>query len=395
MNYNRTLRSCFVAYIVQAIVNNFAPLLFLMFQKSYDIPLAQITTLITINFGLQLLIDLASVKFVDKIGYRTSMVLAHFFAAAGLILMTILPDIMPSAFSGLLVSVMIYAVGGGLLEVIVSPVVEACPTDNKEMAMSMLHSFYCWGCVGVIGLSSLFFTVFGIGNWKIIALIWAAIPIVNGLIFTRIPIAHLDDGGGNGLNLKQLFSNKIFWVMFLLMVCAGASEISISQWASTFAEKGLGVSKALGDLAGPALFAVFMGIARTIYGKLGDRIQLDKFMGFSAVLCVASYLMMSLSGNPVIGFIGCALCGFSVGIMWPGTFSIAAASIKGGGTAMFALLALAGDLGASGGPTFVGMVSSAFSDNLKAGILAAIIFPILLIIGLVIKRRMMATDSTN
>lgn len=379
--YNKTVVACFVGYIVQAIVNNFVPLLFLTFQRTYEIPLSQITMLVTINFGVQLLVDLLAIGFVDKIGYRASMVLAHIFSAAGLILLTVLPEVFPSAFAGILVSVIVYAVGGGLLEVLVSPVMEACPSDNKEKAMSMLHSFYCWGHVGVVAVSTLFFQFVGISNWKILAVAWAIIPLGNMIAFTKVPIASLIEEGESGYTIGKLFSMKMFWVLLIMMICAGASEQSVSQWASVFAEKGLGISKMAGDLAGPMAFAVLMGLSRAFYGKYGDRIHLEKFMIFSSILCVMSYLWISLIPSPVISLIGCGICGLSVGIMWPGTFSKASAIIPKGGTAMFALLALGGDVGCSGGPTLVGMVSSALQDNLKMGILAGIIFPALLLLG--------------
>ncbi len=380
--YNKTITACFVGYIVQAVVNNFVPLLFLTFQKSYHIPLSQITLLVTFNFGIQLLVDLLSVSFVDRIGYRVSMILAHILSAAGLILLTILPELLPSPFTGLLAAVMVYAIGGGLLEVLVSPVVEACPSENKEKAMSMLHSFYCWGHVGVVLLSTLFFHMAGIENWKILAVVWAFIPIVNAFAFTKVPLASLMEEGESGLRLGELFRIKIFWVLLIMMICAGASEQAVSQWASAFAEKGLGISKTAGDLAGPMAFAVLMGASRAFYGKYGHRIHLERFMVYSCCLCILSYLGISLFPNPLLSLIACAACGLSVGIMWPGTFSKASAALPRGGTAMFALLALGGDIGCSGGPTVVGMVSGALHDNLKMGILAGIIFPILLLIGI-------------
>lgn len=384
INYKQTITACFIAYIVQAIVNNFAPLLFLTFQSTYDIPLSKITMLITFNFGLQLIVDLVSVTFVDRIGYRASMILAHILAMVGLASLAFLPELLPDPFVGILISVTVYAIGGGLLEVLVSPVVEACPSDNKEAAMSMLHSFYCWGHVGVVLISTIFFAVFGIHNWKILAVIWALVPLCNSLVFTKVPIAPLIEEGEKGLTIKDLAKQKIFWVFMLMMLCAGASEQAVSQWASTFAEKGLGVSKTVGDLAGPMSFAVLMGTSRAFYGKWGDKLDLDRFMIGSSILCMISYLCISLVPGSVFGLVGCAVCGLSVGIMWPGTFSKASKAMKNGGTAMFALMALAGDLGCSGGPTVVGMVSSVFGDDLKKGILAAICFPLLLLVGIVL-----------
>lgn len=382
--YNKTITACFVGYVVQAVVNNFTPLLFLFFQRNYHIPLSQITLLVTFNFGIQLLVDLLSVGFVDKIGYRASMILAHVFSALGLILLTVLPEILPVPFAGILIAVMIYAVGGGLLEVLVSPVVEACPSDNKEKAMSMLHSFYCWGHVGVVLLSTVFFRAAGIENWKILAFLWALVPLGNAFAFLKVPIAPLMEEGETGLRLKELFGIKVFWVLLVMMICAGASEQAVSQWASTFAEKGLGISKTAGDLAGPMAFAVLMGASRAFYGKYGDRIDLDRFMIYSSILCILAYLGISLIPVPQLSLAACAVCGLSVGIMWPGTFSKASKALPRGGTAMFALLALGGDVGCSGGPTLVGFVSGALGDNLKMGVLAGIIFPVLLLTGIVL-----------
>jgi len=378
-NYQKTMYACFIGYIVQAIVNNFVPLLFVTFQTTYQIPLAKITMLITINFAIQLLIDLLSAKFVDRIGYRISILIAHAMSALGLVLLTILPEVLPDAFAGILIAVGIYAVGGGLIEVLISPILEACPTEHKEKAMSLLHSFYCWGHMGVVLLSTVFFSIFGIQHWKILALLWAVIPVANMLLFAKAPIYSLNEEGEKGLSLKELLCNKMFWVLMLMMACAGAAEQSVSQWASTFAEQGLGVSKTVGDLTGPMAFAFLMGLSRLIYGKFGDKMDLDRFMTFSCLLCIAAYLCISLIPNPVISLAGCAVCGFSVGILWPGTFSKAAVTIRGGGTALFAMLALAGDVGCSGGPTLAGLMSGVFGDNLRMGILTAVVFPVLLV----------------
>lgn len=387
LTYKNTIYACFIGYIVQAIVVNFIPLLFLTFHASYGISFAKITLLVTFNFGVQLITDLLAAKYVDKMGYRLSIVLAHVFSAVGLIGLMFLPDIMPDPFYGLMTAVVIYAIGGGLLEVLVSPIVEACPTDNKATTMSILHSFYCWGQVGVVLFSTIYFGIFGIENWKYLAVIWALVPIFNGIYFTKVPIASVLGEDERGLTLLELFKKKIFWLMLLMMVCSGASEQAVSQWASAFAELGLGVSKTIGDLAGPMMFAVMMGVSRAYYGKFGEKIHLKRFMRVSSVLCVVSYLVISLSPWPILGLLGCALCGLSVGIMWPGTFSLAAAGIRGGGTMMFAFFALAGDVGCSLGPTFVGQVAGAFGDNLKMGILVSVLFPVLMLGCLLIYRK--------
>lgn len=392
-NYQKTMYACFIGYIVQAVVNNFVPLLFVVFQDSYHIPLSQITALITINFLIQLGVDLLSAGVVDKLGYRTCVLLAHGCAAAGLVLLAFLPDLLPNPFAGILIAVGIYAVGGGLIEVLISPILEACPTKNKEKAMSLLHSFYCWGHVGVVLISTVFFRLAGVGNWRILTVLWALIPVGNLVLFAGAPIYSLHEEGETGLTLRELFTKKIFWILMLMMLCAGASEQAVSQWASIFAEKGLGVSKTVGDLAGPMAFAALMGTSRLIYGKYSDRLNLNRFMTLSCFLCIAAYGCISLIPNAAVGLAGCAVCGFSVGILWPGTFSKASAAVKGGGTAMFALLALAGDLGCSGGPTLAGAVSSQCGDNLRMGILAAAVFPVLLLAGMLLLSRQKPVKS--
>lgn len=383
--YTKTIYACFTGYIVQAIVNNFAPLLFLTFAAQYGITLGRITALIAVNFGVQLSVDLISAFTADRIGYRRCIVAAHAFAAAGFLMMTLLPELM-DPFAGLLISVIVYAVGGGLLEVLVSPIVEALPTANKEKAMSMLHSFYCWGQAGVVLLSTAYFMFFGTNNWKLLALLWAVIPAANMIAFTRVPILSLIDGDKGGMSFRELLSRPLFWLMSLMMVASAACELSLSQWASAFAESGLGISKTAGDLAGPMFFALLMGSSRALYGKLGDRINLRAAMLASAALCLAAYLVTALSPYPIMSLIGCGICGFSVGIMWPGTFSTAAASIRHGGTLMFGLLALAGDLGCSAGPAVVGFVAERAGGELGAGILAAAVFPAALIILLILPR---------
>lgn len=387
LNYKHTMYACFGGYVVQAIVNNFLPLLFLTFQSSYGIPIGKITFLVTFNFGLQLVIDFLSPGIIDRLGYRVCIVAAHFFVAAGLLSLVLLPELFADPFVGLMTAVVIYAVGGGLLEVLVSPIVEACPGDNKEGAMSLLHSFYCWGHVAVVLLSAIFFSLFGIENWKVMAMLWAVIPLCNAFVFMKVPMASLLAEGETGMSPKELLATPLFWLLALLMVCAGASEQAVSQWASAFAEMGLGISKTMGDLAGPMFFAVMMGLARLLYGKFSEKIEIKKTILASGLLCVCCYLVISLSPWAAGSLIGCGVCGFSVGVLWPGVFSMSAASIRRGATTMFAWLALAGDLGCSLGPTVAGSVAGMAGDDLKAGILAAVVFPVVLILGMLVLQR--------
>lgn len=384
--YQKTLIACYLGFITQAIAANFAPLLFLTFHRTYQISLGRIAFISTAFFFTQLLVDLFCAKYVDRIGYRRSVIASEVFSAAGLIGLAFLPSLLPDPYVGILISVIIYAMGSGLIEVLVSPIVEACPFDNKDSVMSLLHSFYCWGSVGVILLSTIFFAIFGIENWRILACIWALIPLYNTFNFISCPIESLTEEG-EGLSIRQLCHIPIFWIALILMVCAGASEISMAQWASAYVESALGISKSIGDIIGPCLFAVMMGMSRSFYGKYGENIDLMKFMIGSGALCLVCYLLSALAPLPFLNLVGCAVCGFSVGIMWPGTISIASKKIPLGGTAMFALLAMAGDLGGSVGPGIVGFVTQNANDNLKVGILAGCVFPTVLVLSVLLLKR--------
>ena len=384
--YEHTIYASYFGYITQAIVNNFAPLLFLTFSKDYNLTLDKITFITTLNFAVQLVVDLLAAKYVDKIGYRSCVVAAHVFSFTGLISMAFLPDILPNSYIGLLVAVVLYAVGGGLIEVLISPIVEACPTEKKEAAMSLLHSFYCWGHVAVVLFSTAFFKFVGIENWQLLACIWALVPFANAIYFMLVPLYSIVSEHDQ-IPLGQMLKQKAFWLLMIIMVCAGASEQAMSQWASAFAESGLNVSKTIGDLAGPCAFAILMGTARAIYGKYSDRIPLKKMMIACSILCICCYLVAALSSNPVIGLIGCAVCGFSVGIFWPGTFSTAAIALPNTGTAMYAFMALAGDVGCSAGPSVVGFIANANGNNLKLGLTFAIIFPIVILFGIIAVHR--------
>ncbi len=385
-NYQKTLKACYLGFITQAIAANFAPLLFLKFHADYGISLGRIALISTAFYFTQLVVDIFCARFVDKIGYRKSVVASEVASVLGLVGLAFIPDLCADPFAGIITCVIVYAIGSGLIEVLCSPIVEACPFDHKEAVMSLLHSFYCWGSVGVILLSSVFFTVFGIGSWRILACVWALIPLYNIFNFATCPIEHLTEEG-KGMTIGQLFRKPLFWVSILLMVCAGASEMAMAQWASAYTEAALGFSKSIGDLIGPCMFAATMGISRVIYGKYGAKINLNHYMIGSGILCLCCYLLASLSSSPVLGLIGCIFCGFSVGIMWPGTISITSPRLPRGDTALFAFLAMAGDLGGAFGPTLVGTVSQQAGDSLQFGMLAGSIFPLVLIVSLILLGR--------
>ena len=381
-NYKKTKIACYLGFITQAIAANFAPLLFLKFHTDYNITLGNISLISTCFFFTQLVVDLFCAKFVDRIGYRACIVASEVCSALGLVGLALLPDLLPNPYTGIIISVIIYAIGSGLIEVLCSPIVEACPLENKEATMSLLHSFYCWGSVGTILVSTVFFAIFGIDSWKWLAVLLALVPAINIFNFATCPIEYLVEDG-EGMSIPALFKTPLFWIAIILMICSGASELSMAQWASAYAEAALGLSKTMGDLLGPCLFAVAMGICRMLYGKYGEKVNLSKFMLGSGLLCVVCYIFASLFSNPVIGLIGCILCGFSVGIMWPGTLSISSKKFPAGGTAMFALLAMAGDLGGSIGPGIVGRVTQVAGDNIRTGMTVGLVFPVVLVIGLI------------
>ena len=384
--YKKTQLACYLGFVTQAICANFVPLLYLTFNKTYDVSFGMLAMISTVFFVTQLAVDFICAGIVDKLGYRACIIAAEVTSGLGLAGLAFVPDLLPSPYAGIIVCVIIYAIGSGLTEVLGSPIIEACPFENKDAMMSLLHSFYCWGSVAVILGSTLFFTFFGINNWKILALIWAIIPLYNIYNFVTCPIEPLVEEG-KSMTMVQLFKTKAFWVFIVLMVCAGSSEIAMAQWASAFAESALHVSKTVGDLAGPCGFAICMGISRSLYGKFGEKVDLTVFMMASGAMCLVCYLLAGLAGIPILGLIGCAACGFSVGIMWPGSISISSQILPTGGTAMFALLALAGDLGGALGPAIIGNVSQSAGNNLQAGVLAGIGFPLVLVISVFFIRK--------
>lgn len=384
--YKKTLFAGYLGFITQAISANFLPLLYITFRNTYRLSLTRIALISATFFFTQLIVDFICVKIVDKIGYRPCILAAQITSSAGLAGLAFLPDVFPSAYGGILICVIIYAVGSGLIEVLCSPIIEACPFENKEGTMSLLHSFYCWGFAGVVLFSTLFFAVFGIEKWRVLALIWSLVPLYNTYNFAVCPIEKLVDDG-EGMSVRALLKTKVFWVLLILMIGAGASEISMSQWASAFAESALHVSKSAGDLIGPCGFAVCMGLSRALFGKFSGRMDLTVFMTASGLLCFGCYLLAGLANIPLLGLVGCTLCGFSVGIMWPGSISVSSAILPKGGTALFAFLALAGDLGASAGPSLVGAVSQNAGNDLRVGVIAGIVFPLILVVSVLLLRK--------
>lgn len=398
-NFKSTLHACYLGYITQACIANLAPLLFVLFRQQFGLSLEMLGRLVLLNFATQMIVDFLSVQFVDRIGYRVSIVGAHICAVLGLVGLSVLPQVM-DPFSGLTIATILYAIGGGLIEVLVSPIVDSLPGDAKASSMSLLHAFYCWGQVAVVLLSTLFLH-FWSGSWPLLPLLWALLPLGNLFFFLRVPLMPVVEEERR-IPLGKLLRSKTFLLFMLLMTCAGASELGMCQWASYFAEAGLGVGKVLGDLLGPCLFAVFMGIGRTVYGILGDRLPLRPALLTCGGLTIACYLVAALSPIPFLNLLGCSLCGLGVSLMWPGTLSLAADRYREGGTATFGILAMSGDIGCSVGPWLIGLISSAAAEapafssqvsalgadsfGLRAGLMIATIFPVLLLVGILFLR---------
>ncbi len=405
LNWRRTKMACYMGYITQAINVNLAPLLFIIFQNEFGFTFEQIGRIILINFGTQIVADIIATKYVDRIGYRPAVLAALLLSVAGLVSLSFMPGLTGGAYMGLIIPVMLYSFGSGLIEVLISPIVEALPGDEKAAMMSLLHSFYCWGQMAVVLITTLLIWRLGSGIWPVLPILWAIVPAVDFFVFLKAPIGSVIAEGGTPMKIGDLFRSGFFWMAMLLMICSGSSELTMSQWSSLFAEKGLRVTKLVGDLLGPCLFAVFMGITRGAYGVAGSRVDIHKALIASGALCVICYATTIFAPHPIVSLIGCAVCGVSVALMWPGTLSFSAARFPLGGTAMFGILAVCGDIGGAFGPWIAGLVSDAAQKTaavaglavstgmdleqlgLKAGLLVGMIFPVGLLIGLIALRK--------
>lgn len=387
LSYRSTVLACYNGYITQAICINLAPLLYLTFQRQFALSVAQVGMLVAVNFATQILVDVLASHYANRLNLRAMAVLAHLFAVGGLLGFALFPKVMPP-YAGLLLAEMVVGCGGGFTEVIISPLMEACPTEEKSGNMSLLHSFYCWGQAGVVLLSGIYFYFFEIStSWYYLPILWAIIPFIGAIGFSIVPIYQLPTKEGEKSAVGRLFRTPSFIVFFLMMFCAGAGEMIMSQWASAFVESALGIEKTLGDLLGPCMFAIMMGIARLLYGRFSGRVDLTSWMMWGCVGCAVAYLLAAFAPHPILALIGCALCGFSVGVFWPGTLSCAAANIPLGGVSMFAILAVAGDIGCLSGPYFSGLIADAAGQDLRAAFCFATVFPLICFVALWLQKR--------
>ncbi len=385
-NFKHTFRACFMGFFIQSIVCVFTPLLFVIFNTEYKISLPLITMISTVNFVVQFITDGFSIFFLQKIGYRKAGILAHFFAFCGLVILGTVAPRMPNMYLWIMIAVVLYSIGGGLLEVVLSPIIENTPSKSKSGTMSMLHSMFSVGSVATVLLTTIGLKIFGWQSWKYISVMWAILPFLNMIYFFFIPINE----GNENIEREPIWSffrDRAFWGFLLVMMCGGAAEIGISQWASAFAETSLGISKTAGDVIGPCMFAVMMGVARMLHSRYPHLITLSKAIMYSGILATVCYLGAALVPIPFVALAFCGLCGFAVGIMWPGTLSLATRKYPAAGGTLFAVMALAGDLGCTAGPTAVGFVASIFGGNLRTGLLIGAFFPIVMVAGLMALNR--------
>ncbi len=401
--YKTTKLACYIGYITQAIVINLMPVFFIIFQNEYNISFTRLGSLILLNFVVQIGLDVLAAKYIDKIGFRRAAIPAHIFSVLGLVGMGFLSQLMSDPYIGLIISVILFSLGGGLIEVVISPVIDLIPSSNSTGAMSLLHSFYCWGQLVVVLLSTLALNIFGYNSWKWISLFWAIIPAINIYLFMNVPLPETIKEKKEPI--KSLFREKIFLLVILLMLGAGAAEQTMAQWASLFAQKGLQVSKIVGDLLGPCAFALLMALGRVWYGFNGGKQNLRSSLLGCSVLCVICYLVCVFENNPIVSLVACAVTGVSVSIMWPGVLSYAANCFPKSGAAMFGVMAIFGDIGCSLGPWVAGRVSDVVKGMpevieyvtttgmnldgvaMKAGILTSVIYPIIMIIGLILLKK--------
>ena len=391
VSYGKTKTACYLGYVTQAISINLLPLLYVTFQKEFSVTLAQLGLLATVIFVVQIAVDLLAARFGRHLSYRVGCIAAHVCATVGLASMSFLPSVLSDPYIGILLASVLLSVGGGLIEVLISPVVDAIPGEEKAGEMSLLHSFYCWGVVGVALLSTLFFTVCGTVAWRWLVLLWTLIPAMTVLLFCLVPLPPKPEA--TAASPQPFRFAGLFLLLMLLMLCGGATELGLAQWASLFAERGLRVSKTLGDLLGPCAFALFQGSARVVYARQSLSHDARRMLVLCAVGCVVSYSLIVASPWPLLSLLGFCLCGWFVGPMWPGILSLASERYPTGGTSMFATLALCGDMGCALAPAMVGAVSDAVRMNvslayaLRSGFGVCMIFPILLLVGLLLLRK--------
>lgn len=396
--FRLTLMAARMGFFTQALVNNLAPVFFVLFRVLYGFSYLQVGILAALNFTLQLFADITSPNLISRFGYRKCAMTAQALCAVGLILMPGLCILTGGVYISFIIPVLIYSYGAGMIEVLASPIVEAIPDLPENTKMSMLHSFYSWGQMTCVALTTLALHFIGYERWFLIPVLWSAIPIFGIILFSRARLDMADMAEKESEKGGRLFCRS-FVLMLIIMTCAGASEIAMSEWSSLFAEEALGVSKVAGDLFGPCMFALFMGMGRMCHAKFGERLNLSRLIKACSLLCVICYVGAALLRPAAASLIFCALTGLSVSLMWPGALSLAAAR-NNGGARMYGLLAAFGDIGCIIGPVVTSSVSefadgneriraigaayglSADKTALRASLLAMALIPLVMLICL-------------
>ncbi len=386
--YKHTIRACYAGTFTMSLVSNLTPLLFVILMDSFGLTFEQVGRLTLVNFMTQIAADLVFSKPVDKWGVRPFVAGGHFLCTIGLVLFALAPMYAPhNTYIWFMVSTVLFSCGGGLLELLLSPIVQAIPGDEKARAMSMLHSFYAWGFILVVVLTTTALGVFGSANWPLIMITWAILPLATGIAFLKVPLAP-QVSEEQRTRTGVLLSSAFFVVVVLGIAAGGAAEVSMSQWISAFTERALGLSKQMGDLVGVCMFALFLGIGRASYGKWGGKTDVTTLMLWGAVGSVLCFLGAALIPNPILAMACCAANGLCVSLLWPGSIVTAAARFPLAGASMFAILAAGGDVGAAFGPWAVGAVADVVPSGLRGGLLVGTIYPAIMVVCMLVVRAM-------
>ena len=385
--------ACYTVSVTMALVSNVPPLLFLTFREMYGISFSLLGLLVVVNFATQLGIDLVFSFFSDKFDIPKTVRTMPILTVAGLVIFSLVPTFFPNlAYAGLVVGTILCAVSSGLAEVLISPIVASLPADDPEREMSALHSVYAWGVVGVVIFSTLFLLVFGKENWNILMLIFIIVPVLSSVLYSMTDITCVESEEGSG-GLLGIFKNPMLWLSFFAIFLGGAAEVTMAQWSSGYLEQALGIPKVWGDVFGVAVFALTLGIGRTMYAKIGKNIsKILTLGGIGAVIC---YLTAAFTSNPIIGLIACGFTGLCTAMLWPGNLMVVAERFPTGGVFIYAMMAAGGDLGASVAPQLVGVITdlaslspslTAFASDLgltsgqlgmKLGMIIGALFPLI------------------
>lgn len=355
-SYQLTTISCFVGIFCQAVSSNITAILFIPLMTLYGLSYVHLGLLVGINFTTQVLVDIIASRLVDRYGFRVFVLPSDILAVIGLVLFGLTPVLFDNILTGLVFSTIIFSASCGLQEVMLSPIVNAIPHNDKGPAMALMHSFYAWGQVATIIITTLFLFFFGIENWQVIVFLWALVPLVNFFMFLAAPFPGVIHENQR-MTMRDLILKPFYLVALLAIMGGAATELVMNQWSSTFSEKVLELPKVTGDILGMCGFAVFLGLGRVLYGRYGSKINMNNVLVGSAAAAVVCYIAVAISPLPAISLAACAVCGLAASLLWPGTLVITAEKYPLAGAWIFAILAAAGDIGAASGPFAAGVIT--------------------------------------